>query len=84
MSPASLVAEATTSRAIPRSKHGLDLAEETGSAVVTWTKTKYRYPLSPRFFPVSRKRTALTAILTLEADCLRSLIRWYSQSLTSS
>src|SRR5260221_5474998 len=68
MSPASLVAEATTSRAIPRSKHGLDLAEETGSAVVTWTKTKYRYPLSPRFFPVSRKRTALTAILTLEAD----------------
>ena len=53
MSPASLVAEATTSRAIPRSKHGLDLAEETGSAVVTWTKTKYRYPLSPRFFPVS-------------------------------
>jgi hypothetical protein len=26
MSPASLVAEATTSRAIPRSKHGLDLA----------------------------------------------------------
>ena len=21
--------------------------------VVTWTKTKYRYPLSPRFFPVS-------------------------------
>jgi hypothetical protein len=53
MSPASLVAEATASRAIPRSKHGLDLAYETGSAVVTWTKTKYRYPLSPRFFPVS-------------------------------
>jgi hypothetical protein len=26
MSPASLVAEATASRAIPRSKHGLDLA----------------------------------------------------------
>jgi putative SOS response-associated peptidase YedK len=51
--PASLVAEATASRAIPRSKHGLDLAYETGSAVVTWTKTKYRYPLSPRFFPVS-------------------------------
>jgi hypothetical protein len=53
MSPASLVAEATASRAIPRSKHGLDLAYETGSAVVTWAKTKYRYPLSPRFFPVS-------------------------------
>jgi predicted ester cyclase len=25
-----------------------------------------------------------TAILRLAADCLRSLIRWYSQSLTSS
>jgi hypothetical protein len=61
MSPASPVAEATASRAIPRSKHGLDLAYETGSAVVTWIKTKYRYPLSPRFFPVSLLRKRVDA-----------------------
>src|SRR5260221_10888752 len=61
MSPASLVAEATASRAIPRSKHCLDLAEETGSAVVTWTKTKYRYPLSPRFFPPSLETCCCSA-----------------------
>src|SRR5260221_10223321 len=46
MSPASPVAEATASRAIPRSKHALDLAKDTGSSVVTWTKTKDRYHLS--------------------------------------
>jgi hypothetical protein len=31
-----------------------------------------------------RKRTALTAMLTLEADYWRSLMRWCTQSVTSS